>query len=171
MLLMFVFNFPLYAQEQSDPWEPLKMFEGQWVGHETGAAGIGQGERSYEFIMNGKYLYFKNKSTFEPQEKNPEGEVHEDWGFFSYDNFRKTIVLRQFHSEGYVNQYTIIADTSDLKSLILVTESIENVPDGFRARYIYKFKNENEFTEIFELASPGKDFNPLLENHWTRVKK
>ena len=35
----------------------------------------------------------RTKATFEPQEKNPKGEVHEDWGFFSYDRSKKKIML------------------------------------------------------------------------------
>src|SRR5499426_4737831 len=98
---------PIRAQvaQQPDVWEPLKYFVGSWEGTAKGQPGNGKVEREYQFVLNGKYLQAKNKSTYLPQEKNPKGEVHEDWGLFSYDSARKKLVFRQFHGEGFVNQY------------------------------------------------------------------
>ena len=39
----------------------------------------------------------KTRSVFEPTEKNPKGEIHEDFGVFSYDRTRKTFVMRGFY--------------------------------------------------------------------------
>jgi len=150
------------------PMAPLYYFLGEWTGEEKGAAGVGKGERKYEFVIKDVYLHFKNRSVFEPQEKNPEGEVHEDWGFFSFDKKRSKIILRQFHGEGFVNQYTLDSVTSDRNTIILNSESIENGPDGMRARYIYTALNDNEFEETFELAMPGKELKPILTNRWKR---
>ena len=173
-LLLIVLLLPslVWAQEQAekDPFEPIKYFVGEWEGHETGAAGVGKGTRAYEFVIKDKFLHFKNRSEFPPQEKNPEGEVHEDWGFFSYDQGRQVLVLRQFHGEGYVNQYTLDSVSADGKIISFTTEAIENVPEGFRARYIFTIEGEDVFSEKFQLASPGKDFSPLIENRWTRKK-
>jgi len=156
------------TEEKGDIWEPFKYFVGSWKGHETGKAGIGKGERTYEFIMKGKYLHCRNKSVFEPQEKNPKGEVHENWDFFSYDKIRKTFVLREFHIETFVNQYTLDSLSVDKKTIIFVTESIENLPPGFRARVSFFIKNENEFSEKFEIAAPEKEFELYIENFWKR---
>jgi hypothetical protein len=41
---------------------------------------------------------------------------------------------------------------------VFVSESIENIPQGFRAKETYQIINDNEFTETFELAEPGKAF-------------
>ena len=37
-----------------DVWEPFRFFEGEWIGEETGNAGVGKGERTIEFIMEEK---------------------------------------------------------------------------------------------------------------------
>lgn len=37
--------------------------------------------------------------------KNKKGEIHEHLSFISYDKARKLLVLRQFHVEGFVNQF------------------------------------------------------------------
>jgi len=61
-------------------WTPFNYFIGSWQGSGQGQAGDSRVERKYEFVLNGKFLSVRNKSTYDPQEKNPKGEVHEDWG-------------------------------------------------------------------------------------------
>lgn len=170
MFLLFI-SITLFAQEQNkeNRLDVLSYFTGEWEGHETGMAGIGKGTRSYEFIMDGTYLFQKNKSEFKPQGENPEGEVHYDWAFFSYDNFREKYVLREFHSEGYVNQYTLNTLSADNKHFVFVSENLENAPEGMRARVTITIENENEFIEKFELAFPSKEFSEFLKNHWKRL--
>lgn len=53
-------------------------------------------------MVKDRFDELRNTSTSEPQELNPEGKVHEDLGIFSYDENRARIVLREFHSEGFV---------------------------------------------------------------------
>jgi len=163
---------PMLAQtgQQQDVWSPLKYFVGSWEGTAKGQAGNGKVEREYQFILNGKYLQAKNKSTYPPQEKNPKGEVHEDWGLFSYDRSRKHFVLRQFHVEGFVNQYKLDTAASSNKTLVFVTESIENIPAGWRGRESYRIVSNDEFVEVFELAAPGKEFEVYSENQFKRKK-
>jgi hypothetical protein len=172
--LMFLLSLspPILAQtaQQPDVWEPLKYFVGSWEGTGKGQPGEAKVEREYQFVLKGKYLQAKNKSTYAPQEKNPKGEVHEDWGLFSYDRGRNQFVLRQFHVEGFVNQYALDRAASNHKTLVFITESIENVPAGWRARESYRILNNDEFIEIFELAGPGKEFEVYSENRFKRKK-
>jgi hypothetical protein len=151
-------------------WAPLKFFVGAWEGTSKGQPGQGTCEREYQFALNGRFLQVKNKSTYAPQEKNPKGEVHEDWGMFSYDRGRKKFVLRQFHVEGFVNQYSGETIAADGKTLSFVSESIENIPAGFRARETYRILSADEFTETFELAEPGKEFAIYSETRFRRKK-
>lgn len=170
-LILFVLcAVALSAQELPQHWNSLKYFEGNWTGEESGKAGIGKGERVYEFIFTNKYLYCENTSKFEPQEKYPKGEVHQDRKYFSYDSFRKLHVLREFHIEGFVNQYYFDSGTSSDSILVFMSEAIENVPPGFRARITYNLLNGNKFEESFELAPHGKDFSLYLKNIWTKIE-
>ena len=165
---------PGLAQAQPgrpDPWRPLRPFIGSWTGDETGAPGVGTGERTYEFVIDGKFLHFRNISRFEPQERNPEGETHEDWGFFSYDTNRERIVLRQFFVEGFVIRYVLTSDGQETGRLVFLSEDVENAPPGFRARYIITRGNADEFEEVFEVANPGEDFGELIRNNWTRDQR
>jgi hypothetical protein len=162
----------LPAQPQTtqklDVWEPLRFLVGSWEGTSIGLPGNGTVEREYQFVLNGKFLQVKNKSTYKPQEKNPKGEVHEDWGLFSYDRSRKKFVLRQFHIESFVKQYLFDSKSEDGKTLVFVTESIENIPAGWKARETFRILNDNEFTEVFELAEPGKQVEVYSETSFKR---
>ena len=168
-ILMLLPNIsPAQEKEETEIWDLFKFFVGEWMGRETGKSGIGHGERKYRHALGGKFLMVQNKSVFEPQESNPEGELHEDWGFISYDRIRKKIVYREFHVEEFVIQYILEDTEPGDKTLVFVSESIENIGPGWRARLTYEILSDNEFREVFELAAPGKEFEGLLENHLSR---
>jgi hypothetical protein len=112
----------------------------------------------------------QNKSTYDPQPKNPKGEVHEDWGMISFDKGRKQFVFRQFHIEGFVNQFVMSSPSDNGKTIVFTWESIENIPAGYRARETYKILGADEFLEVFEIAEPGKDFEVYSQGHFKRKK-
>jgi hypothetical protein len=155
---------------QLDVWDPLRFFVGSWEGTGKGQPGLSKTQREYSFVLNGKFLHIQNRSVYEPQAKNPKGETHEDWGMLSFDKTRKQFVLRQFHVEGFVNQYVQSSLSSDGKTLVFLTERIENIPPGWRARETYKIIGPNEFVETFELAEPGKEFEIYTEARYIRKK-
>jgi THAP4-like, heme-binding beta-barrel domain len=141
----------------ADEVAPLARLVGRWTGTSEGQPGKGQVERQYERVLGSKFIQVRSRSTYAPQEKNPKGETHEDIGFFSFDSARKRVVFRQFHIEGFVNQYAI-EPASTVDRVVFTSESIENIPAGFRARETYVFSGSDQFEEIFEIAEPGKDF-------------
>lgn len=146
-------------------WMVLKPFVGTWKGQGEGEPGKGNYERTYQFILNKRFIEIRNKSTYPPTTRHPTGEVHEDIGYFSYDNARKVFMLRQFHVEGFVIQYMLDSVSTDKQTLVFSAESIENVPAGFRAKETYRIVNENEIEETFEIAERGKEYSL-----YTRVK-
>ena len=150
-------------------WTNLNFLVGSWQGTGSGQPGNSQVERSYQFILNGKFLEERNKSTYPPQSQNPQGEIHEDLGLIGYDKARKTFVYRQFHVEGFVNQYVMDYLSPDGKTIVFTTESIENIPAGWRARETYQVLSPDEFTETFELAEPGKEFELYVRNQFKRL--
>jgi hypothetical protein len=158
----------LAAQTTSAPdiWKPVRFLVGAWEGDPHGQPGRGTSQREYKFVLNAKYLEVRNKSVYPAQAQNPKGEVHEDWGMISYDRSRKTFVLRQFHVEGFVNQYA--AEPVRDGVLSFQSEAIENIRAGYRARETYTIIGPDEFVERFELAEPGKDFEVYTETHFRR---
>lgn len=152
----------------TDPWAFLRRLEGSWRGTGRGEPGTSTVERSYELVLGKRFLHARQASTYPPQEKNPKGEVHQDWGVYSFDKQRRLLVLRQFHGEGFVNQYTAEVPSGD--SVVFTTEAIENLPAKWRARETLRLVGDAELTEVFELAAPGKDFSIYSETRLTRVK-
>lgn len=171
-MLLLLLLLPLVTAAQSAPqkdtWEHFRFFIGAWKGTGKGEPGVSALEREYKFVLNNRFINVTHKSRYEPQQRNPKGETHEDWGYISFDRVRKVFVLRQFHVEGFVTQYYAQTLTPDGKTIVFLSENLENLPAGYRARETYKIVNENEFIEIFELAPPGKEFSVYSENHFKR---
>jgi hypothetical protein len=153
----------------TDPLQPLAFLIGRWEGTSEGQPGKAKVQREYTHALSSRFIHGRNRSEYPPQEKNPKGEIHEGW--FSFDRARKRIVLRQFHVEGFVNQYVQDSDSdSAVQRLVFTTESIENIPPGWRARETYIVHGPDEFEEAFELAEPGKEFEPYSRARLKRVR-
>lgn len=159
----------LHSQENArEVWSPLLYFVGEWEGSGEGKSGNSTVTRTYRFILGEQFLQVENSSTYPPQQFNPNGEVHSDLGILSYDKARKTFVTRQFHIEGFVNQYTLDSASADGRTLVFLTEDIENIPNGWKAKEEYHIVTDDEFIETFSLAAPGKDFEVYST---TRLKR
>ena len=96
--------------------------------------------------------------------------MHEDWGYFSFDKIRRTYVLRQFTTEGFVNLYRLEHISADGKKLEFITESIENLQAGWRAKESYEILNDNQIQETFELAQPNESFVVYTKVILNRIK-
>ncbi len=158
------------TKTRPDVWEPFKTLVGKWEGSGNGQPGVSKIQREYRLVLNDKFLHVENRSVYDPQPKNPKGEIHEDWGMISFDKSRNKFVFRQFHVEGFVNHYVMSSSSADGKTIVFTSESIENIPSGFRARETYKMLGRDEFTEVFEIAEPGKEFEIYSEGHFRRKK-
>lgn len=158
------------TSKQDSLWLPFKVFPGEWRGTGEGSPGVGKYERSYQFVLNKKFIEVRNKSTYPPSDKKPVGEIHEDWGYFSYDKLRRAFVLRQFHIEGFVNQYKLESISEDETKIVFVSEAIENIPAGWRGRETYELLGNDRIQETFELAAPGKEFEVYSRATLNRVK-
>ena len=129
----------------------------------------------YRSIQNSslyeQFIQIINRSVYEPQERNPDGEMHEDIGFLSFDRSRQRYILREFHVEGYVNQYLLEDWDTARQTLVLRTEAIENISPGWQARTTYEILSENEFRETFDLAGPGQEWSCYITNEFKRKQR
>ncbi len=158
-----------HAQQAADPLAAVAPLVGRWTGTSEGQPGRGSVEREYSRALGSRFIRLTNRSTYPPQEKNPKGEKHEDEGFFSFDRARKQIVLRQFHVEGFVNTYVQDLDARP-GTVVFISEAIENIPPGFRARETYILTGADSLEEVFEMAEPGKEFAVYSRTRLSRVK-
>ena len=172
LLVIALLGSPMGAQQgasRPDRFAALRFLAGTWRGDQSGQPGRGTAERTYQFILNDRFLQETNRSTYPPQEKNKNGEVHHHMSMISYDTARKLFVFRQFHTEGFVNTY-VQQPTADDKTIVFVSEAIENSPSGYRARETYTILSRDEFTERFDVAEPGKEFEVYSEARFRRVR-
>jgi len=168
VLLLFPTLVMAQEAEKESIWEPFKYFVGKWEGTGQGKSGISTITTEFAFVLSDKYLRVTNKAVFEPQEQNPEGEIHEDLGFISYDASRKKFIFRQFHVEGFVNQYVLDTLSANGKRLVFITESVENGPPGLQAKWVLTLVDDLEMHTAFSLAFPGQEFACFSENQLQR---
>jgi hypothetical protein len=156
------------AQTNDDPWSAVRFLAGEWEGESDGQPGKGTVKRSYRFVLGRKFLHEQNVSTYPPQPRNEKGEIHEHWSFFSYDRARRALVFRQFHQEGFFNQYVVRPETK-ADTVVFESEALENVPNGWKARETYERVSPDEFVETFELASGGGAYEVYSKARFKRV--
>jgi hypothetical protein len=118
----------------ADPWTQVRFLESEWIGDAEGEPGFGTVHRSYQFILGYRYLHERNVSAYAPTKPKTAAEVHEHWSLISFDKKRKRLVLRQFHQEGFINQYVLVAEQSTPRRLVFESEAFENLDGRWRAR-------------------------------------
>jgi len=154
---------------QNNPFERISFVIGEWEG-----TGIGFGneksriESSFNLVMDGNYIEVRNKSKFEPTDDKPEGELHIDKGFISFDSQRDMIVFRQFNIEGYINTYLLIDSLSNDNTLIFQTETIENFVPGGSARWTINKIDSGQIETIFDVAFPDQGYTCFGTNQLRR---
>jgi hypothetical protein len=151
-----------------DRWERWRPLLGVWEGNSQGAPGKGKIRLEFSFVMNERYLKIAGTALYEPRAAGEKGERHEDFGYVSFDRNRRKFVFRQFHIEGFVNQYVMTSDRSS-DSIELTSEAVENTPPGWRARETYKLEG-GEIKHVFELADKDKAFEVYASSTLKRVK-
>ena len=170
LLLAFWATWAAHAEpEKKDVFAPIRFLVGRWHGTSAGEPGAGSVAREYELALGDRFIRERNVTTYPAHEKNPRGEVHEHWAMFSFDRARERIVLRQFHQESFVNTYVLDPAASTPGKLVFVSEAFENLDPAFRARESYELVSQDEFTETFEVAEPGKEFEVYSRAHLKRA--
>ncbi len=170
LLLLVGPQVPTPTPTPPSPWSAVQFMAGEWTGESEGQPGKGTVKRTYRFVLSDKFLHEQNVSTYPPQPKNEKGEVHGHWSFFSHDRARRTLVLRQFHQEGFVNQLALVAG-SPAGTLVFESEALENVPAGWKARETYEVVSADEFVETFELAQGTNPYEVYSRARFKRVRR
>lgn len=170
-LAVFVFTSSPQAAEQpkADGLAELRWMIGEWRGVGQGDPGTSGSERHIDSYLDGKYVRSQGRSVYPKQEKNPKGEIHAQLDLWSYDKARGAIVLRQFDTLSFVGTYVLDKAASGPDRWVLVAESLENVPKGWKARYVFTRKSDDEYHEMLELDPDGKGFQPYVTNRFLRV--
>ena len=160
MVIPVCIGFGTVPMAEPDHWALIHRLVGTWEGSGTGIGGSSVVRHTYEFILNGKFLHSRTFSEFEPADSNALGELHEDWGFFSYDPDESAIKFRQFLSDGYVNTYILEKpdEMSSMADTLVFTSISTEGAGGVKARLTIRFSGSDEYDMILELTRPGKDW-------------
>lgn len=121
-------------------------------------------------VLNQQFIQITDRAVYESQENNPDGEIHKEIGYISYDQNRQDHVLCEFHIEGYVNQYVLEDRTSESKKFVFITEITENILPGWLARTTYEIQGKDEFRETFELSGPDQEWSCFLISEFKRAR-
>jgi hypothetical protein len=141
---------------------------GDWRGFGQGGPGLSGSSRQAERIQNGRFIRVEGRSVYPRQEGNRSGEIHSSLDLWSFDRHRDLFVLRQFDSLGFVSTYVQDRAASTGGRLVLVSEHLENVPAGWRARYTYEHPAPDEYRELFELDR-GQGYQRYVSSRFLRV--
>ncbi|MDO8378064.1 hypothetical protein [Phenylobacterium sp.] len=159
---------PAHAQAPpTDRLAPVAALVGDWTGVGEGQPGTSASTRHATRIQAGHFIMVEGRSVYPPQDRNKTGEVHTSLDVWSYDTARKRLMLRQFDSLGFVSTYAQDLDRSRDRWVVMVSEHLENVPAGWRARYTYEFAGPNAYREHFELDA-GKGLETYVSGKYLR---
>ena len=157
------------AEPAKDGLAELRWMQGEWRGVGEGDPGTSGSERHVDSYLGNKYIRATGRSVYPKQDKSPKGEVHEQLNLWSFDRARSVIVMREFDTLGFVCTYVLDKAASAPDRWVLVAESLENVPKGWKARYVITRKAEDEYHEMLELDPDGKGFQPYVTNRFLKL--
>lgn len=167
-VLALTFAAPVGMAQQADLLAPVASLVGDWTGVGEGEPGTSAAKRHAERVHGGPFIRVEGRSVYPKQEKNKAGEVHTSTDVWSYDKARKAIMLRQFDSLGFASTYAQDKAASRDGHIVLVSEHLENVPPGWKARYTYDLISAEEYREHFELDPDGKGFRTYVLGRYLR---
>src|SRR5688572_4016811 len=81
------------AEAKVDGLAELRWLIGEWRGVGEGDPGTSGSERYVESFLDGQFIRARGRSVYPKQDKNPEGEIHEELDVWSFDRARSVIVL------------------------------------------------------------------------------
>ena len=113
--------------------------------------------RQYELILRGRFLMGTNKTRWQPTERDPDGEVHEDVSVVSLDRATGQLVMRSFFAEGFACEYRCVESDGAAGRFVFVAEAVENGPPGMRARETFLLEGDR-LESRFDLASGEGEF-------------
>lgn len=159
LMLLFLMGFVISTTcAQESPFEKFSFLFGSWEGTGSGFSASKSAIHSeFRMALNNNFIEVSNHSEFEPAPQQTQGEIHDDWGMISFDKGRRVYVFRQFHNEGYFNQYILSDSLSSGNSLVFESEFIENFVPGGRARFTINKISDNEIETLFDVGFPGKE--------------
>ena len=174
---LLLFSRALPGAEQpslTNPLESLQFLIGEWQGDSVESQGNSvsalespRAHREFQRMLNDRYIRIESHEMHISEPRQPTQPPHDTIGIVSFDTARQKLVLRQFHTDGSIIQYSTDPYVKGRK-LIFLSEAVENMPPGFRARTTYDVIAPDELEEVVERGEPGAEFRVYSRS---RVKR
>lgn len=152
------------AEERKDVWEDFRPLLGKWAGEGTGFGTVSDVTHEWDVILGGKFLRLQSRSVSRGESG---GEDHEDVGYLSRDSDRNVFVFRQFLSEGFVNTFDVVVESTKPLAVAFNYREAESA-GGMKVRMKLDFKGGNEYEMVLDLAPPGKDYTACQRMNMNR---
>lgn len=158
LLLAFICQTNGFGEE-TNRLHKLNFLIGDWSGTGTG---FGNDSSyiisSFRYVLDDHFIEVSNESWFQPTKDKPKGEHHLDRGMISFDKSQNQIIYRQFHNEGFVNEYVLVDSLSTDSTFVFLTRNIENFVPGGKARFTIQKYSPQNITTFFDVSFPNKPF-------------
>lgn len=107
----------------------------------------------------------------EPAGEHDSYPAHRPCPMRSWSSFFTMVILfKPTRDDCRFLQPRVCEPVADGKTIIFLSEVIENIAKGWQAKETYRIISDNEFTETFELAPPGVRFEVYPTTHFIRVR-
>ncbi len=155
------------TQREPDIWQPFRPLLGTWQGDGSGFGSTSDVTHEWRFSIQGKFLELRARSV--QRQDSGDGEIHEDVGFLSHDSDRGGFVFRQFLSEGFVNTFDVVVESSLPLELFFRHRESES-SGGLRVQMRLGFVGEDGYQMTLDLAAPEKAFASCLQMRMKRSR-
>lgn len=146
---------------------PLEWLLGTWEGTASGEPGTGAQTRTYELVLRGTVIMGTNRTAWSPTSAHPDGELHEDLSFISYDRAARRFVMHVFYVERFVAEY--LGTQTDGDTWVFTADRVQNGPAAMRSRETLT-RSGDELRPRFELAMGGAGFAVYTTETLRRVR-
>jgi len=172
-LIITVLFFSLQLQATDHTWtlSSLKPLAGKWVGKGEGKSGPFVVKQVFSFALQKTHVLNKTTARFKPQDGEKTGQLRESVGFFSYDPAEKSILYREFTSDGQVNRYKLKRVSKDGMTFTFQSNKGNGNQAEKQARLIFQVTNQSNLKVIFSQSPDGKTFREVETVQLRRVKR
>jgi len=146
----------------------LSRLIGRWEGTAEKPDGTTPGvvEAVYAYTLDGTFLRAETLIAFPSETPDRNVDLRRELVYVSYDVPGGRYRARAFASQGFVGLESVVLQEG---GFVRTSESIENGPDGMQTRITTRFDNEDELTEVVEVAMPGLGFQLYQTRRLRRV--
>jgi hypothetical protein len=170
-ILTLLLSPQLAAAEPASTLAPLAPLSGKWVGRGEGTNGPSVVKQVFAFAMGESHFVNKTTARFKPKNGEKTGQLQESAGFFSYDPAEKSILYREFTSDGQVNRYKLERVSKDGMTLTFQSDEGNGNQAEKQVRLIFQVTNQSNLQVIFSQSPDGKTFTPVETLQMRRVKQ